>query len=156
MEECLNDLLAQKIQVVEFRAQLNHAQQVLEAMRGLDPGQSRWPQRLMVALEDVGQALAILEDFWSEAKLSDLDQAVVKLRSSHYAIQEALGPAPPLDTPTFSPETIVQVQRWNEVTRAVFRCTACGWELGYSREIESDDFLDVYLEEFECPICPAQ
>jgi hypothetical protein len=169
LEICLNDLLSQNIQVVEFRAQLNEAKTICLAALDLDivdlggelsklgrndPAIScvRWPKRLQDAIQELQLAFGILEQFWSDGRLADLDQAIAKLRASDYAMQEALGPRQ-TESPHRDLHQNLKVQRWNQITRAVFSCTQCGWELGYSREIEADEFLDVELEQFECPLC---
>lgn len=50
----------------------------------------------------------------------------------------------------------VQSTRIRDVSRAVFQCLQCGWEITLSQEHESNTEMRLPFDNFQCPICPAE
>lgn len=126
-----------------------------------------WQLRALQGLDDLGHALEDLEAFWLTGNLVLAERAVVWLRRSGHSLAEYRASCRQVSQPCGADLTnalepdlevvpSVRVHRWNGVSRASFICPQCGWELGWSGMIESDEFLEVEMTSFECPICPMR
>lgn len=87
--------------------------------------------------------------FIEEADLSALDRALAML-------PEPLEGEPlprPEGAPAWQSKWMIRSQRIREVTRVVFTCPNCAWEIAYSLEHDPNTEMKLPFEELECPNC---
>ena len=108
-------------------------------------------QELVEEHDELQQVHVHVTKFLEDANLAELDRAL------------ALLPEPESDTPqplavkkSISYEGwTVQSQRQRDVSRADFKCNACGFEITLAQEHAANTEMRLPFDDLECPICSS-
>lgn len=171
LEQLLEDLLAQRIYVIEFAWHFTQLKSWLQAAHHWVSAQAADEHGLRLqavdAIEQTGAALDHAAAFASNKDLSALDRAFGLAARYRFPLDELAARARQAGWPELSrrlnydgPDHRQWQEQWDSrvtrhhgVTRATFRCKTCDWDFTFVSEVGSVEELELPFEELSCPFC---